>query len=1037
MPCSDVLEIRARSSYLETGPFPLRKETTLTIFGGTIWTTGLKSPTQNNSVISLLFSISFLFSLARLDNPTSRTIPRDLHFSSSPSVAVHPNRSRWEKAESEALALKRQLESVTLLKLTSEERALHLDSALKECMIQARNVKEESEQRLHDVIFTRTKQWEKVKAELESRISVFDQELLKASAENSVLSRALQERSNLLKKVSEEKSQADAEIEVLKDDLQSCEREISSLKYELHVISKELEIRNEEKNMSMRSAEVANKQHQEDVKKITKLDAECQRLRGLVRKKLPGPAALAQMKQEVENVGLESRASRLRKSSSKCSSPHQMLPSDFALENNQQVHMENELLSARLLVMEEEMKLLQEALSKCNDELKTSKDNCAKQPNKPRLVLTQQKNSSIPNIDFCFGNESKPPSLTSLSEDGFREEVSSSKSCPTALYSEISHSKKERDYDTVNKPENSNYLELMDDFLEMERLACLSIETNGNMDMSIHLETDKLSPTFSSHSENNGYSNIQKCAVSELSDLTAEHASTENDCLLLVLKSRIISLFESQAHDTTAKKIIEDIRHIIQDAQEDKFKEQTESIDGLAEQKHGHKDLQEITDDGKYLNQDSNLCTKIACSSDQELKDVIFHIYEFVLTLVKGDAEIQDSSNDLLNVGDKIERFLASIDSFKRNEVSLDDFIRSLSRILHEIIDLGNKMRTVKGSEGEGYGSDCIDKEALLENKAAQHEESLPEAVVAHTSFSSEFDSFQIKTALPMLSLENFDHLKVEKVKVEMDLVRCKEMLSQSNFTLVDTEKQVLELKSELASCQKSNSLVAIQLKCMAESYKILESQKEEFEVEISRLHAMVEALDNELQEERLSHQEDLAKYNELQEQIDRKSKFPACTLPSNSDGTKTQQEIDIAAAADKLAECQETIFLLGKQLQAMRDPAELLHACPRRRIQRDDLSLEESDGGNSNSPAIFGTRLSDRGDQTAQRAGESPLHGCNSHTSPSDSESSPFSKSPVNTNYHKQKTLGSSSSSSSFNSVSERHRHGFARFFSKGNMDK
>ncbi|KAG6419694.1 hypothetical protein SASPL_116203 [Salvia splendens] len=54
--------------------------------------------------------------------------------------------------------------------------------------------------------------------------------------------------------------------------------------------------------MSMWSADVANKQHLDGVKKIAKLEAECQRLRGLVRKKLPGPATLAQMKLEVVTI---------------------------------------------------------------------------------------------------------------------------------------------------------------------------------------------------------------------------------------------------------------------------------------------------------------------------------------------------------------------------------------------------------------------------------------------------------------------------------------------------------------------------------------------------------------------------------------------------------------------------------------------------------------------------------------------------------------------------------------------------------------
>ena len=126
----------------------------------------------------------------------------------------------WEKAEAETLALKQQLESVTLLKITAEDRASHLDGALRECMKQVRNAKEESEQKLHDVVSAKTKQWEKARAELEAKIVDSEQELLRSAAEIAALSRTLQERSTLLVKISDEKSQADAEIKVMKNDIQ-------------------------------------------------------------------------------------------------------------------------------------------------------------------------------------------------------------------------------------------------------------------------------------------------------------------------------------------------------------------------------------------------------------------------------------------------------------------------------------------------------------------------------------------------------------------------------------------------------------------------------------------------------------------------------------------------------------------------------------------------------------------------------------------------------------------------------------------------
>ncbi|WMV26629.1 hypothetical protein MTR67_020014 [Solanum verrucosum] len=162
----------------------------------------------------------------------------------------------------------------------------------------------------------------------------------------------------------EKKSQADAEIEMLKSNIESCEREINSLKYELHINSNELEIRNEEKNMSVRSAEVANKQHLEGVKKIAKLEAECQRLCGLVRKKYPGPATLAQMKLEVESLGRDYGGSR-------------------------KFHKENEQLTKCLLAMEEETKILKEALAHRNSEFQASRSICAKTSSKLQSLEAQ------------------------------------------------------------------------------------------------------------------------------------------------------------------------------------------------------------------------------------------------------------------------------------------------------------------------------------------------------------------------------------------------------------------------------------------------------------------------------------------------------------------------------------------------------------------------------------------------------------------------------------------------------------------------
>uniref|UniRef100_A0A3Q7HD23 Uncharacterized protein n=1 Tax=Solanum lycopersicum TaxID=4081 RepID=A0A3Q7HD23_SOLLC len=71
--------------------------------------------------------------------------------------------------------------------------------------------------------------------------------------------------------------------------------------------------------------------------------------------KLPGPAALSQMKLEVESLSRDCRDSH------------------FSFDSVQKFHKENEQLTERLLAMEEKTKLLKEALANQNSEFQISR----------------------------------------------------------------------------------------------------------------------------------------------------------------------------------------------------------------------------------------------------------------------------------------------------------------------------------------------------------------------------------------------------------------------------------------------------------------------------------------------------------------------------------------------------------------------------------------------------------------------------------------------------------------------------------------
>lgn len=84
--------------------------------------------------------------------------------------------------------------------------------------------------------------------------------------------------------------------------------------------------------------------------------------------------------------------------------------------------------------------------------------------------------------------------------------------------------------------------------------------------------------------------------------------------------------------------------------------------------------------------------------------------------------------------------------------------------------------------------------------------------------------------------MEDFEELKLEKEKALVDLSKGYEDLKVTKSQLLETEQLLSDVKSQLASSQRSNSLAETQLKCMAESHRSLETRAQEFEIELNHL---------------------------------------------------------------------------------------------------------------------------------------------------------------------------------------------------------
>ncbi|KAK9271223.1 hypothetical protein L1049_026813 [Liquidambar formosana] len=167
----------------------------------------------------------------------------------------------WEKAENEVVVLKQQLEAAVQKNSALEDRVSHLDGALKECVRQLRQAREEQEQKLHEAVEKQTQDWESIKFELESQLLELQTQLEAPKAESSA-----------------------SGYSDIRHNLESLEKENEALKLELLSQSEELEIRTIERDLSTQAAETASKQHLESIKKVAKLEAECRRLKAMARK---------------------------------------------------------------------------------------------------------------------------------------------------------------------------------------------------------------------------------------------------------------------------------------------------------------------------------------------------------------------------------------------------------------------------------------------------------------------------------------------------------------------------------------------------------------------------------------------------------------------------------------------------------------------------------------------------------------------------------------------------------------------------------
>ncbi|KAG2375973.1 Filament-like plant protein [Vigna angularis] len=876
--------------------------------------------------------------------------------------AVADSFEGWEKAEAEILSMKQHLDESIRQQLVYEERAAQLDGALKECMQQLRFVREEQEQRMHDAVMKVSKEFEEARTVLEEKLSETSKGLAKFGVENSRLSKSIIAKENLIEDLKRQLAHAEDDHNALMIRLESMERDNASLKYETQVLEKELDIRNEEREFNRRTADASHKQYLQSVKKIAKLESECQRLRVLVQKRLPSPASLAKMKNEFEMLerdSLEMRRKNLNSTS---------LVVESALDSSETAIRRTTALTEQLNAVEEENKTLKESLNRKINEVQFSRAMLARTASKLMRLESEIESRGHVTLEQPMCNlATRDLSLSSMSDIGSDDKVSCADSWASALISELEHFRSIRQKESLScKNVGPSDLSLMDDFLEMEKLAVVSVENATEISQASVEENNEIDG-FSETRPNEISSGVTGKEIVPVSDHLSEFSiSNQESCSIDMLKGdipgwllEVVKMIMDQNGAT--HKNLDDIREDIRLALS--YLKNTDQYTFDSSKGSGHFDGSKPLHFSQHTSWEPlNNSGQDPCGTDAQILSIkgtkqpsqrdIGQSIGKIIELIEGismPAEDFDNSDSLYqreNSGtDKSQGmpsgYMVRVFQWKTSELSsvLQQFLNVCYDLLNNKADHENFatelttaldwiMNHCFSLQDVSSMRDAIKKqfdwdETLSENEA--------ETAMSANSYKLHLTREQLSCLPPLTNsdchgvpTEEMPYVDKEEIKNIEDKVISSEyekealegMLQSATNQLQESEKTIGSLRLELQTVKELNRILEDQVQNHAFINEDLDTQLTE--TELQEANHRVLALEVELESKNQYCEELETKCVELQLQFESMTKKDK---DINQKDEPLQTDWEITAASEKLAECQETILNLGKQLKALAAP--------------------------------------------------------------------------------------------------------------------
>ncbi|XP_044364276.1 filament-like plant protein 3 isoform X2 [Triticum aestivum] len=688
----------------------------------------------------------------------------------------------WEHAEAEVSNLKRLLDASSLKNASLEDQVSHLDGALKECVRQLRQAREEQEEKIRDAVAKKSQELESEMSELQNNIVDLKQQL---------------------------------EASDLREKLQVAEKECKDLKIELLTLSKELKMLALERDLSSQAAETASKQHLESVKKITRVEAECRRLRHVTRRT---SLANDSSRPVPNNACMESLTD------SQSDSGEHMLAIDSEVKNSD--------LWASALIAE----------------------------------LDQFKN----------GNE------------GTR--------------------------DLVNNPVE---IGLMDDFLEMEKLAALPEADHTSSSFGTETDSDRAVTRDISRGETEALQH-------QVMDLQAkvekiEHEKKELEMALAEARNQL---------DTSCDTLMAaDSKLVDLQMQLNLANESKDAALGQADRLDGERKSLALQLESKSAEVEKLQAVVTSLEESGASKEL-----ELELQLESTTAEVANLRKTVASLEAKIDavktlsaQHKADADMAKTAKDTLETQLRSAHT------EIGQLRGIIETLESEVQKGKMCHKELEAQIEAMKTE--------SERTFLVESTKESLEAQLLVANSE-IAKLHVTVNALESDAAKEREYSSEVNMQLEAVEgirkvlgselesahQETMKLQEKVLSLEvrlKEQSVLLVEFTAKAEdavsARKAMGSQLEEANLELAKLTNRVSLLQGKIEQEKLLSEEYEAKCRKLEAQLSRDSREAKLWRLANTNGDlKFKQEKEVASAAGKLAECQRTIANLGLQLKSL-----------------------------------------------------------------------------------------------------------------------